>query len=299
MQNQVKPNLLVIGAMKASTTLFYDMLRRHPEVWFSDEKEPHYFTDPNFAASGPWQAYLRLFSNCPEGKKIIGEASTGYIKSPHVGPTPQRIRMRLGQPKMIYILSDPVKRVISNFNHSFARGFYQPGYTLGQAIEEDQIIVDASRYDKQLKAYEEEFGEGSVLVIIAEELHKHPARVMAEVEQYLEITPANIWDAPPTAANSIAKVQVSEGWIKLARVPLLRRLKQHAPSWLTDVVRKAVPSKDAPKATEQEESRVFDLLAEDLRRLYQRLGSRIVCWPSMQKLLAETPIEEELVETAA
>jgi hypothetical protein len=51
MQTPVRPNLLAIGAMKASTTLLYDMLRRHPEVWFSEEKEPHYFTDPNFAAA--------------------------------------------------------------------------------------------------------------------------------------------------------------------------------------------------------------------------------------------------------
>ena len=39
----MKCNLFIIGAMKAGTTTFVDLLNNHPEIYMSPVKEPHYF----------------------------------------------------------------------------------------------------------------------------------------------------------------------------------------------------------------------------------------------------------------
>jgi hypothetical protein len=39
----ITPNLFIIGAMKAGTTSFHNMLNQHPEISMSTIKEPVYF----------------------------------------------------------------------------------------------------------------------------------------------------------------------------------------------------------------------------------------------------------------
>ena len=44
-KSSMKPNFLVIGAMKCGTTQLYHLLRQHPDVFMSDLKEPNMFAD--------------------------------------------------------------------------------------------------------------------------------------------------------------------------------------------------------------------------------------------------------------
>ncbi len=77
-----KPNLFIVGAPKCGTTAWYEYLRRHPDIAFSDAKEPHYFcTDlPGFRWAKTEESYLKLFEDLPD-KKYIGEASIMYLYS--------------------------------------------------------------------------------------------------------------------------------------------------------------------------------------------------------------------------
>ena len=38
-----KPNLFIVGAPKCGTTFLYHYLKQHPEIFFPDFKEPHFF----------------------------------------------------------------------------------------------------------------------------------------------------------------------------------------------------------------------------------------------------------------
>ena len=38
------PNLFLVGAAKAGTTSLYDALARHPAIYMSPMKEPHFFS---------------------------------------------------------------------------------------------------------------------------------------------------------------------------------------------------------------------------------------------------------------
>lgn len=78
----VKPNFFIIGAPKCGTTAMSEYLRSHPDVFFSNPKEPHYFSNDlvtKYRVSSESE-YLSLFSGA-SGKKVIGEGSVHYLQS--------------------------------------------------------------------------------------------------------------------------------------------------------------------------------------------------------------------------
>ena len=77
-----RPNFFLIGAPKAGTTALGEYLRTHPNVLFSDPKEPDYF---NFDFANRFvkaeKDYLRLFAEARPEHIAIGEGSTRYFES--------------------------------------------------------------------------------------------------------------------------------------------------------------------------------------------------------------------------
>ena len=60
-----RPDLFIVGAPKCGTTALYAYLRRHPEIFMSPLKEPHFFgSDLVFADRPPLseQEYLGFFA---------------------------------------------------------------------------------------------------------------------------------------------------------------------------------------------------------------------------------------------
>jgi len=48
------PDFIVIGAMKAGTTALHDHLAKHPDLFLSRKKDPHYFSSPGEGQLPPW-----------------------------------------------------------------------------------------------------------------------------------------------------------------------------------------------------------------------------------------------------
>src|SRR6056297_2788047 len=104
--------------MKGGTTSLYRYLGEHREVGISSEKEINFFrTEEEFQKGQEW--YKKLFAN---DKKIVGEASPDYTKR-HLYPgVAERINSLLPNVKLIYILRDPLERIISHYVHNYAQG---------------------------------------------------------------------------------------------------------------------------------------------------------------------------------
>ncbi len=281
-----KPNLLVIGAMKASTTSFSHLLRAHEEIWLPEEKEPSYFTSQSYEDQRSWNAYIKLFKYCAPDARYICEASTSYTKHPHLGPTPQRIREKLGQPKMIYLLRDPVSRTISNYRHSFVRGSYRAGMTLHEALQEDPIILTASRYHQQIQVYEDEFGPDCIHIVIAEAMHHDHGTVMEDVASYLEISMPSAWHQPLPVVNSYQQLQGNRGWPNwIMTFPGARRLKRIMPESMKHMLQSQAPYRaEAPPVTDDDRSAIFEAIEDDLALLMDRMGDSLCQWPSVQRL---------------
>lgn len=78
----MKPNLFIVGAPKCGTTSWVHYLSSHPDIFFSNIKEPHYFsTDfPGWRWVKDEEEYLALFPDDLE-QRVVGEASTWYLQS--------------------------------------------------------------------------------------------------------------------------------------------------------------------------------------------------------------------------
>jgi len=193
-----KPNLFLIGAMKAGTTYLRKLLRSHPDIFMSDPDEPSYFVDqrdlkrlwPEMWSRGLWrgeQRYLRLFE--PAGAAaVLGEASTNYAKRPLVAGVPERIHAFNPQARFIYLLRDPVQRTISHYWHMVRHhAEYRP---MLEAVRRDLQFVAVSHYAMQLTPFLERFGRDRVAVLTYETLVADPVAAMRGLYQWLEVDPA-------------------------------------------------------------------------------------------------------------
>ncbi|MFV0297809.1 MAG: sulfotransferase [Hyphomicrobiaceae bacterium] len=110
-----KPNLFVIGAPKTGTTALAKWLSGHPAVFFSEDKEPNFFSTDFRLRKRPSEAeYSALFSGATETHRYVAEGSTRYLASTVAVPA---IEKWCAAPKYIAIVRNPVELVHSLHNH--------------------------------------------------------------------------------------------------------------------------------------------------------------------------------------
>jgi hypothetical protein len=82
------PNFFIVGAPKCGTTAMSEYLRTHPDICFSEPKEPSFFnTDfsSKFRTVKTQEEYLSYFQ-CKNKEKVVGEGSTWYLYSKEAVP---------------------------------------------------------------------------------------------------------------------------------------------------------------------------------------------------------------------
>ncbi|WP_340152601.1 sulfotransferase domain-containing protein [uncultured Marivirga sp.] len=202
----VKPNFLIVGMAKCGTSSLAQYLQQHPNVFITKHKEPRYFSSQcmQFPMGGPkdkevekwyvkdWNKYLEMFSSAKE--KAIGEASadTLYFHS----CTIPLIKEKLGNPKIIIILRNPVKRAFSAYQH-LIRDEREKGSFEDALQKEPERIRDnyeliyhykkVSQYYEPVKAFLDNFEH--VKVILNEDLQNDTGNCLKEVFQFLDVNP--------------------------------------------------------------------------------------------------------------
>lgn len=281
----------MIGASKSSTTAMYKLLQRHPQVWLPLEKGAYYFTADDYERPEAWNAYLKLFAAAPSDARIVGESSNTYTRLPESEGVAERMADRLGQPKLLYMVRDPVARAASHFRHRALDGGRRYASTFTEALERDPGLVAVSQYARQLESFDRVFGRDAVHVVVAERLHTEPIQVLREVEAYLGLDPYD-WqpeDLPRT--NTFADLQKTTGWRKIIGARGYRLARRVVPDGLRRRLKNMGPSAPAPpEVTDADRARVLDAVADDLRCFRERMGAQIDRWLSVQRLgLAAAP----------
>ncbi len=107
-----KPNFFIVGAPKCGTTALSEYLRGHPNVFFSQPKEPHFFaTDfPNKRIIATFEEYIDLFHEVQPNHLRVGEGSVWYLYSREAV---QNIYEYNPEAKLIVMLRNPVDLVHS------------------------------------------------------------------------------------------------------------------------------------------------------------------------------------------
>lgn len=183
----MRPNFLVIGAMKSGTTSLYNYLRAHPQVFMPKLKEVDFFTEElNWHRGFQW--YERHFASAQPTHVAIGEASTSYTKYPRYAGVAERISEHLPGARLVYVVRDPIQRIRSHYQHNVALG--EEDRSIDEAIRTNPAYIDYSRYALQARRYLSCFPQDQLLIITSEDLRHSREATMRRVFDFLAVDSA-------------------------------------------------------------------------------------------------------------
>jgi len=273
----MKPNFLVIGAQKCGTSTLCDLLARHPDVFMTDPKEPHFFSDDAVYARGlDW--YARLFEGA-EGHAAIGEGSTSYTMSalrPHAA---ERIARTLPSARLVYIVRHPMERIVSHWMHARTRG-RRESLPLADAIRRRSMYLDTSRYLSQIDRYRRSFSDDRILVLFLDDLSRDRIPTLRRCFEFLGV------DSGPAEAIEAQRLNASAGaredkpvLTRLRSIPGFGRLRDAIPSWARDPLRSALKRPaDKPEWDPESWRWAAERLEEESRAFLVRYGKPPDYW---------------------
>jgi Sulfotransferase domain len=190
-----RPNLFIVGAMKAGTSSLHEYLHQHPQIFMSRMKEPQYFAPHNTRWGQPWGQgnsfpkpgidwYLKLFSEAGDAK-YAGESSVSYTARPWVVDCERRLYEFNPKAKIIYLMRDPIERAISHY-WNFVDDGREDRDPL-TAIQRKEEYISRSDYAMQIKPYLETFGREQVYTLTLEGLQSDPTREFRELFRWLDV----------------------------------------------------------------------------------------------------------------
>lgn len=201
----VRPDFFIIGAPKCGTTALSEYLRQHPEIGFSNPKEPIYFcTDfPRLRNFTEEADYLQsCFGQCADpGYRAVGEGSTAYFFS---AAAPGNILAFAPQARFIVMLRNPLEMIpayhaqmllgleedVTDFAKAWA---LQPQRARGECLpkfnQEPALLQYArlGRLGAHLQRLRASIPAGRLKTILFDDLTADTRRVYAEVLAFLDI----------------------------------------------------------------------------------------------------------------
>ena len=223
------PNFLLIGAMKAGTTSLYHYLQGHPQIYVPPYKAPEFFVaESNLHRGVDW--YRKQFSGAGPNAIAVGEASNAYAKYPKFDGVPQRIADHIPDVRLIYIVRDPIARILSHYRTRFAEGTEK--MPLEDAVFTNPIYLNYSRYAVQVEQYLQHLSRDQLLIITAEALRNDRRNTVRQVYEFLgvdsELFPSDIdrefYQTKDRAVRSPIPLWLRKGLKKY--VPISKRFKE-------------------------------------------------------------------------
>ncbi len=201
----MKPNFIIAGVARCGTTSLYHYMKQHPEIGFSSQKEPKYFSSMHleFPHRGVGdntvdsmvvkdeKEYYKLFSNLGE-HIAIGEASSDYLYFHKY--TVAAIKKELGDIPIIFSLRNPVERAYSAYNNLVRDGRETLEFMDALNAEEERIgnnwdwmwaYKAGGLYADAIEHFQNEFS--NVKVVLFDDLEEDLDKVLKEIFTFLKV----------------------------------------------------------------------------------------------------------------
>jgi hypothetical protein len=177
------PDFVIIGTMKCGTTSLYHYLAEHPEIGMSRIKETDYYVaERNYARGRSW--YESLF---PKGAKVCGEASPNYTKPWLFPGVPERIHAELPAARLIYLVRDPIARMISHYQHRYAGRKERRPLCEALTAKDHNPYLTTSRYYRNVKGFLDFYPREQLLIVTSEELRDSRQATLRRIFAFLEV----------------------------------------------------------------------------------------------------------------
>ena len=235
------PDFFIVGHHKSGTTALYEMLRRHPQIFMPDLKEPRWFASDLKALTKPpahsplpktYQEYLALFAPARDDQ-IVGEASPSYLRSETAAAEIAEVQPGA---RIIAILREPASFVRSMHlqllqEHVEREKDLRRAFE-GEAIERNgrQVLrySDHIHYVDQLRRYEALFPPEQILILIYDDFRRENEQTVRRVLRFLgvdENAPIEVLEANPTIEVRSVRADGVLRELRRRRGPVARTLK--------------------------------------------------------------------------
>lgn len=183
----VIPNAIIVGAGKAGSTSLHNYLAAHPDIAGSVPKEVMYFT-ANYDKGPQW--YLERFPGA-EAAAIAFESTPQYSFRDEFPEVPARICAYNRDMRILYIVREPIARIVSHFNHwtRSKPGLYRDLNLSLSKPGHRRFFVERTRYFYQISAYLEHFPRAQVEVVFLEDLQRDFVPALNRVFAFLGVAP--------------------------------------------------------------------------------------------------------------
>ncbi len=214
-----RPDLFVVGAPRCGTTKLHADLERHPQVFMSARKEPHYFCTDVHAAYRAHQgrlplghladeaAYLRLFAGAGDARRV-GESSVYYLYS---DAALAGIRAFAPEARIVILLRDPVDFLVSLHARLFAMTDETRPFREALALEPERragrrvpstarfpgllFYSDYARFSERVARWRAAFPRTAVLLL--DDLRRSPQASWERLQAFLEVEPVPLPQGAP------------------------------------------------------------------------------------------------------
>lgn len=272
------PNLITIGATKSGTTSLHDYLDLHPQISMSEIKELDFFIlEKNWPKGIEW--YESNFAFTGE-TKIVGESSPNYSACHMFSGVPERMYSVLPDVKLIYILRDPVDRIVSHYAHNYRRRIeHRAIFEVLTGLENNPYVL-WSKYYKQLEQYLVYFSQSAILILTLDELSQHRHRTLQKVFRFLGVDDSFYsQEFSRISYSSSSKRRTNRVGTLLSRIPGENKFKSLLPIPLARAYR-AISSSSVTKPVLDPELKqaLIDVLKDDINRLREYTGNDFEAW---------------------
>ncbi len=274
--------------MKAATTSLYHYLQEHPEVQMAAVKETNFFSGPPNGV--PYPAGLKRIERLEDYEQLFdpafsarGEASPSYTAYPQRRGVPERIKEIVPRAKLIYLVRDPVDRVVSQYDHYVS--YENERRSLQDALDlsnPEGRYTSPSFYAAQLERYLPHFPLENVMVVDQAELLADRAGTLREIFAFLEVDESFYsprFDQEMNTAEELREYSPFVVLVRYARSTPLQRLPRGLRVFLRRKVR-LLASRPLERSTLNDDlrARLQELFADDARRLRELTGKAFPSW---------------------
>jgi hypothetical protein len=194
---------------------------------------------------------------------------------PMVRDVPSRMAQVLPGARLIYLVRNPMDRLISHYMHEWYEGLV--GDDLEEVLEKQPRLIAYSRYHYQIEQFLPYFPPERWLVLVFEEFVAEPAAAQRKIYEFLGIDPNFV--SPDLSAKNVTATKVRRpGWLRVAlKLPGAQQVGRWAlPESLRRRLKKTGKKMPKPEVPASLWNRCLDELLPDVKALSDFTGRDLV-----------------------
>jgi hypothetical protein len=209
----VTPTFIVIGQAKCGTTTICETLRRHPQVFVTEPKEPHFFGFDSPKRNRAW--YDGLYEGMG-AVRAYGEGSTSYTRPDIYERSARSIHREAPEARLVFLARDPIARLESDWKMRVREG-RATWNDINKSLDDNPQVVELGNYWRNLSTYREIFPPEQLLLLFLEDFSRDPEDTMRLIYRHLGV------DEVPRIAEETEAVNTASAYRRDGRLMGLAR----------------------------------------------------------------------------